>query len=868
MAAGGAALSGRRRGRAAVCVLLLACATAPLAAQHVAAPGANAGDTLTVVPDSALARGNFHRKLFGESYRALWTAPIALPVFDLAKVGGGLTPTEAGGGMQTASLRFEGGDGREYVFRSLSKDPTKALPEDLRTGTLADFVRDQVAAAHPTAPLVVSRLLEAAGVLHVTPVLGILPDDPRLGEFRERFGGMIGFIEERPAAGKKRKRDFAGADDVEGTFDMFKEVARTPAEQPDRRAYVRARLMDFLLGDWDRHQDQWRWARNERGGVGIWRPIPRDRDQAFSNYEGMLLGVVRRAVPKLGTFDSTVASDVRGLMYNARVVDRHLLGGVAPVMYDSVAGELSAVLTDSVIAYAVAALPPEHLAPDSARLAGLLRARRDDLPNAAARFARILADDINLFGTEADDVVRIRRGNREVEVAIFASVDSARRDLPYTRRFTSRDVTHEFRVQLLEGDDQVEVTGDALGGPTVFVVTGDGNDEVRDVSSGGRLELFDADSLAIVEGSPKLHEKPWSADLPSEDNPVPERDWGEARSITPVLGYRSEYGVELGVNYARTDFGFRARPWLTRLSGGVSVATGSGGIRAEARYERYRRMSRSRWDLLARITQLQVIGFFGFGNENENEDPDDPSFNRALNTQVLVRPSFILAVKRHSALAFGPVLRFTHTRLDDDRLIGQLAPRGTPDYGQVGLQAEWTSDHRHIDSTGQRGVHFLAGGTWWPKVWDVTETVGEVHGAVTAQLPAPSLPLRPTLALRVGGRKVWGPYAWFDAAFVGGSRTVRGLREQRYAGDAGVLANAELRMQAGKLTLLLPMNVGLLGFTDVGRVFLEGETSNHWHAGFGGGLWFWAVGPENVVSLTLASAEGREAVYFTAGFMF
>jgi hypothetical protein len=868
VAAGGAPLRLGALRRAAAGSLLLSIASTPVAAQHVAAPGAAAGDTLTVVPDSSLARGSFHRKLLGEDYRSLWTTPIALPVFDLARVAGGLTPVEAGGGMQTASLRFEGGDGRQYVFRSMDKDPSKALPEDLRDGTIGDLVRDQVAAAHPTAPLVVSRLLATAGVLHATPRLGILPDDPALGEFREQFGGMIGFLEERPTGGEKRERDFAGADDVEGTFDMFEAIARTPTEQPDRLGFARARLMDFLLGDWDRHADQWRWARVAREGVGIWHPIPRDRDQAFSDYRGLLLGVARRAVPKLGTFDSTVAGDVAGLMYNGRVLDRHLLGGVSPTQFDSLAQALQAALTDSAIAYAVSALPPEHLAQDSAQLASRLRARRDDLRRAAVQYAHALADDVNLFGTEAADVVRIRRAGREVEVAIYASADSAERNVAYVRRRTSRELTHEFRVQLLAGDDDVHVVGDATGGPTVFLVTGEGIDRVRDESVGGRLELFDADSLTGEDSTLKVHRKPWSADLPSEDNPVPERDWGRTGSITPLLGYRSEYGVELGFAFARTDFGFRATPWLSRLSGGLSVATGSGGIRAEARYERYRRMSRSRWEMLARISQLQVIGFFGFGNENENEDPDDPAYNRVRNTEVLLRPSYILAVKRHSALEFGPILRFTSTRLDEDRLIGELQPRGTPDYGQVGLRAEWISDHRFIDSTGQQGVNYLVGATWWPRVWDVTSPIGEVHAAVTAHIPAPRLPLQPTLALRVGGRKVWGPYPWFDAALVGGSRTVRGLREQRYAGDAGVLANAELRMQVGAVNVLLPLNVGILGFADVGRVFLSGESSRRWHAGFGAGLWLWAIRPQNVVSFTVAHAEGRTAVYFTSGFMF
>jgi hypothetical protein len=39
----------------------------------------------------------------------------------------------------------------------------------------------------------------------------------------------------------------------------------------------------MLIGDWDRHYDQWRWAEYKKKGQVIYRPIPRDRDQAFQN---------------------------------------------------------------------------------------------------------------------------------------------------------------------------------------------------------------------------------------------------------------------------------------------------------------------------------------------------------------------------------------------------------------------------------------------------------------------------------------------------------------------------------------------------------------------------------------------------------
>jgi len=390
---------------------------------------------------------------------------------------------------------------------------------------------------------------------------------------------------------------------------------------------------------------------------------------------------------------------------------------------------------------------------------------------------------------------------------------------------------------------------------------------VRDESSGDRLELFDADSLAVDGREHRVRRTEYEDDIPTESNSVPPRDWGRSTATLPIFNYRSEFGFELGFAWSRSDFGFRAQPWLSRLSTRLSVATGSGGIRADVRYERQRRMSRSRWEVLARVSQLTQIGFFGFGNETP-PPAEELDYNRVRNTQVLLRPSYVAVFGKHSELEFGPTLRYTDTRLDEARLIGQVAPRGTPTFGQVGVRADWNTDLRNTDTTSHVGWRLSAGGSWWPQLWDVTAPIGEIHGMVSTTIPAPGLPLSPTLALRAGGRQVWGPYPYFDAALVGGSRSVRGLREQRYAGDAGVLGNAELRVRLGRVNLFLPTHLGATAFADVGRVFVSGEDSRRWHAGFGGGLWLSALRPQNILSLVVARAEERTAVYFTAGFMF
>lgn len=165
-----------------------------------------------------------------------------------------------------------------------------------------------------------------------------------------------------------------------------------------------------------------------------------------------------------------------------------------------------------------------------------------------------------------------------------------------------------------------------------------------------------------------------------------------------------------------------------------------------------------------------------------------------------------------------------------------------------------------------RGFRADAGAEYYPALFDLEEPFGLLHAQVAAFV-SPSGG-NPTLAVRAGGRKLWGEYPYFDAALLGGGRNLRGLHEERFAGDASVFGSVELRLFLARLTFLLPMDVGALGFVDGGRVYLDGETSGEWHQGTGGGLWFAPLNRSTTVSVSMASAEGHTAFYAAMGFAF
>jgi outer membrane protein assembly factor BamA len=186
---------------------------------------------------------------------------------------------------------------------------------------------------------------------------------------------------------------------------------------------------------------------------------------------------------------------------------------------------------------------------------------------------------------------------------------------------------------------------------------------------------------------------------------------------------------------------------------------------------------------------------------------------------------------------------------------------------ELGAEAAVSFDSRDTVAAPSRGTHVTVGGGLYPAVWDVTSTFGEVHGEAATYLTAP-LPLQPTLALRAGGKRVWGTHPFQEGAFIGGGSTVRGLYTGRFLGDASAYGNAGLRLRLTSFDILAPGEMGVFGLSDVGRVWQIGESSNKWHTAFGGGLWFAYLNRRNTVSAAVAHGDGRTAVYLRTGFMF
>ena len=441
--------------------------------------------TVRIAAGPQYARGVVWQFFWGAHYRTLWATPVTVPVLRLASEHGGLTPVQVGGSYQSHTLRLRTTTGRQYVLRSVDKDASAALPAGWKRWLLGELMKDQTSVAQPYGAYVAAQLAGAAGVLHSNPRLVYLPNEPGLGKFRAAYANALYLLEERPEGDQRTQASFGYSPAVVNTARMLADIRLRPRAQVDARAYLRARLLDVWLGDWSRREDQWRWASFPAPGRVCYRPIPRDRDQAFFLFDdGVFTRIISWFLPKFNSFHGSIRPrTVDGLTRTARALDRTLLAPLNAADFRQVVDSLVQHLTDAAIAQALSAVPAETRAAVTARFTPLLRARRAQLRAVAQRYFEILAADAWVVGTDqAERFIVGTAGPGRLRIRLLAR-RPAQADSLVTERVYESSATHQVTLFGLAGNDIFEVGPGLDPAFSVAIYAGAGHNQV--VPTGG-----------------------------------------------------------------------------------------------------------------------------------------------------------------------------------------------------------------------------------------------------------------------------------------------------------------------------------------------------------------------------------------------
>ena len=798
----------------------------------------------------------FGKFLWGERFRKYYSTKVKAPNVMLDTLFGGLKPVRRGGGNQSKSLRLEDKNGAQYVMRAIRKQALQYLQavlfkDQYIEGQFDDtategLILDVFTGSHPYAPFVVGDLADAIGVYHTNPVLYYIPKQERLGVYNDDYGDELYMIEEHTSEGHSDKASFGYQDKLISTNDMMDKIHKDEDIVVDEAAYIKARLFDMLIGDWDRHQDQWRWIEFKENGKKVYRPMPRDRDQAFSRMsDGFLLGAAVKLVPtaRLLRKYSDDLEDVKGVNVEPYPLDMEIIALSGKDVWDAEVRHIQDNVTDAIIEKAFLNIPEEVRDETIEEIKKTLKARRSNLQKISDRYFELINKFAVIKGTNKDDWFDVERlPNGQTKVMAYRIKGGEKKDKFHERTY-SNDLTQEIWIYALDDDDVFEVFGEGDKLIKVRLIGGQNNDTYN-IKNGKRVTFYDYKSKENTVVTNKGRKKF------SDNYKTNVYDYKKLKNNTvqvlPSIGSNPDDGLKIGANAMFTNYGFERNPFTSQhtLSAAYYLATSGFDFNYNGEFANI--FPNVNLGIDAQFNSPNyAVNFFGFGNETPNPEADeddgldvDLDYNRVKIRTFKFTPSLVFRGKMGSELKLGVSYESNEVERTEDRFIENI-PADNPVFDMqdfYGINAEYQFVNKDNEAFPTLGFQTSLQVGYKNNV-DTSKGFGYIIpelGFDYKLIPSGQLVFATNLRAHVN---LGDDFEFYQGANLGARTGLRGYRFQRFTGKSAFSQSTDVRWNFGSLkTGLLPIHIGVYGGVDYGRVWVDGEDSDKWNNSFGGGF--------------------------------
>lgn len=803
------------------------------------------------------------RLMIGNNYREEWGTLINMRVFHLLKEKGGLKIKGLGGGRNTKSLKLTDSKGGDWTLRTIDKDQARAIPANYRNTIGDKSIRDLSSAAHPYGALIVPALAKPANVVVATPQYFFVPDDPALGVYRPLFANKVCMLEsDNPTI---------DGSDSKSTGKLLQKMVEDNDQRADQHAVLRARLLDMLIADWDRHFDQWRWGTKDTGRGKIFYPIPKDRDQAFANSDGLLVKYVsNNTLPFLKGFRSTIPK-VKWLNWMARDFDRTFLNQLSDQEWKETIAQFQSSLTDSILDQAPLRMPLLIYDIDGKMISDKLKHRRNEMMKAGMKYYHFLSHYVNIVGSNKPEYFRISsEPGDKVKVSVYER--SERSDTAYRlyqRIFDHKD-TKELRLYGLNGNDLFTEEQDVHSKIKTRIIGGRGNDTFN-IKGNMKVTLYDLDTSANYIVNKNHARTAFSLNPQVNDFNWTENEYTEIRYPGLRPSFNTDDGFFLTGGFWRRSYGFRKKPAVVHQLAFTYAFKKAYKIDYQGEFNRLLMGN----DLVVRAKMVNPVlnNFFGLGNNTEIDKTKNIQFYQArydyAEIAALLRKNYYDKL----SVYLGPYFyRYWFSPSHNEGKILQY-PSALPldslgvYQSKTYLGGKLVIDIHNLNNElfPTRGIRWITDFSVLPGISANTHTISKLTSDMEVYASFNS-PAKLVTVVRLGGGHIYGKnFEYFQAYDLGANNFLRGYRKNRFTGSGMAYANLEFRAKLfTSQWYLLPGDFGLLAFDDIGRVWLKTESSKTWHNGIGGGFYFI---PFNImiISGTIAFSKEGNLVNVSSG---
>jgi len=490
------------------------------------------------------------------------------------------------------------------------------------------------------------------------------------------------------------------------------------------------------------------------------------------------------------------------------------------------------------------------------------------------QYYRFLSRRVNVVGSNEKEYFKVTNHPNGLEVKVYARENRNDTSFVMYDRVFDHHVTKEIRLYGLNDDDKFEIDSSVHSRIKLRIVGGKGNDTF-DIK--GSVKNFLYDLTPDVEKNYIIHTRRtrnlFSSEPPVNYYSILGYNYPINRFPRLNLGYNIEDGLFIGPGFFRRTFGFRNKPFATEQKLATLYAVGKGAyqVKYNAEVNHFYRNN----DFLFSWTYVNptLNNFFGLGNKSKIDPLKNLIFYRTrydyMESELLIRQRFFERLH----IMLGPTVFHYWNKQTDN--IGKILERPSLfglDSVSVYSKKTYVGGKLAIYFNNLNNELYPTRGVQWNN--EFVSQAGVTKNTNNFTKLTSDMNIYASLAeasnfiavVRFGAGHIFSKnFQYFQALNLGANNFLRGFRKTRFYGSSMAYNSIELRIKIAEVkSALFPGTLGIVGFNDVGRVWLKTETSHKWHDAYGGGVYFIPF-KLVMISATVAVSDEEKLLNFSVG---